>query len=224
MKKIKSEYLEIRKVDTQKLIQFGFERASGGFIYKTNINNGQFTLKIKVIEPDEIYSEMVENETGELYTLHLTDSNGAFVGKIKEEYNKILNDIFEKCFCMNVFKYKTTYEIIDYIKEKYGDEVEYLWEKFPDNAVARRKDNKKWYLAILTVCKDKLGFKTKEKTEVIDLRANPDEMENLAKTGYIFPGYHMNKKHWISILLDGSVDTKIIYDRIDISYNLARGK
>lgn len=222
MKKIKSEYLDIRKANPQKLLDYGFKRNPDGFLYKKEINNGQFILKIKVVELVEIFSEMVENETGEIYTLHLTDSDGAFVGQIKEEYNNILNDIFEKCFNMNVFKYKTTYEIIDYIKEKYGDDVEYLWKKFPDNAVARRKDNKKWYLAILTVGKDKLGFETKDKVEVIDLRANPDEIPDLIKTGYIYPGYHMNKKHWISILLDGTTDIKEICDRIDNSYILAR--
>ena len=38
----------------------------------------------------------------------------------------------------------------------YCDELEFLWQKFPDNAVWRRKDNKKWYGALLTVSKEKL--------------------------------------------------------------------
>lgn len=34
---------------------------------------------------------------------------------------------------------------IEYVRKKYGDELEFLWTKFPDNAAWRRKDNRKWY-------------------------------------------------------------------------------
>jgi predicted DNA-binding protein (MmcQ/YjbR family) len=141
---------------------------------------------------------------------------------VREEYNGILKDIAQNCYEIGVFKYETTYKIMDYIKTKYNDDVEYLWEKFPDNAVARRKDNKKWYLAILTVAKDKLGFEDKGKIEIIDLRVKPDELQELIKNDNIFPAYHMNKKHWITMLLDGSTSLDEIHKRIDESYILAK--
>ena len=34
------------------------------------------------------------------------------------------------------------------------------------------------------------------------------------------PGYHMNKMHWNTIEIDGSIPDKMIYEFIDISYNL----
>lgn len=40
----------------------------------------------------------------------------------------------------------------------------------------------------------------------------------------IVPGYHMNKKHWNTILLDGSVPEKLIRELIDHSYELIRSK
>lgn len=40
----------------------------------------------------------------------------------------------------------------------------------------------------------------------------------------IIPGYHMNKKHWNTIILDGTVPSKLIYELIDHSYELVRGK
>lgn len=39
-----------------------------------------------------------------------------------------------------------------------------------------------------------------------------------------FAGYHMNKKHWITIKLDGSVNINEIYELIDNSYNLSKNK
>lgn len=70
--------------------------------------------------------------------------------------------------------------------------------------------------------KNKLGLDGSGKTEIIDLRINPDELKNIADGKKYFLGYHMNKKHWITICLDGSVDLQEIFDRIDASYALAK--
>ena len=118
------------------------------------------------------------------------------------------------------FKSKITKIVIKYIKEQYGDNLEFLWEKYPSTAVFRRKDTKKWYCIFMPVSKDKFGFKSKEIAEVINLKAPSEEIIMIVDNKTIFPAYHMNKKHWISIILDGSLDIEEIYSRIDISYNL----
>ncbi len=206
-----------KKVNLKKLADFGFVDN----VYKTEIMNGEFILSVKINDKGEVLTELVEEDSGEFYTLHLVEYvQGSFVGQVKEEYEKVLSDIAEKCFDNDIFKFEYSKLVIKYAKEKYGDNVEYLWEKFPDNAVCRRKDNKKWYFAILTVGKDKLGFESKEKVEVIDLRAPTEEIEKLVDNKKYFAGYHMNKKHWLTIILDGSVLIDEIYERIDKSYNL----
>lgn len=40
----------------------------------------------------------------------------------------------------------------------------------------------------------------------------------------VLPGYHMNKKHWNTIVVDGSVASKQIKEWIDHSYELVKGK
>jgi predicted DNA-binding protein (MmcQ/YjbR family) len=40
----------------------------------------------------------------------------------------------------------------------------------------------------------------------------------------VTPGYHMNKKHWNTVLLDGSVPDKEIFSWIDHAYELITGK
>ena len=206
-----------KKVNFKKLKDFGFVNNT----YKTEIMNGEFILTVKINNNSNVSTELVEKESGEIYTLHLVEYvQGAFVGQVKEEYEKVLSDIVDNCFESDVFKYEYSKLVIKYAKEKYQDDVEYLWEKFPDNAVCRRKDNKKWYFAILTVSKDKFGFDSNEKVEVIDLRASTEEIEKLVDNKKYFAGYHMNKKHWFTIILDGSVPINEIYKRIDTSYNL----
>ncbi len=220
---MKNEIFNDKKVNINKLIEFGFTKNNNIYEYSTILNN-DFSLRIKLKEPNILLTEITEIETGEIYTLHLTDAQGQFVGEIRKEYKNTLENIKNNCFENNIFKSAQTQEIIKYIKDKYGDNLEYLWEKFPDNAIARRKDNSKWYLAILTIKKDRLGFNSNENVEVIDLRANVDEIPKLVKQLGIYPGYHMNKKHWITIILDDSYDINEIFKKIDESYLLAAKK
>ena len=213
-----------KKLNESKLINYGFNLKKINYSYTLPLLNGDFLLRVEISNSGEIKTTLTETETNDLYTLHLTDAQGNFVGKIREEYRAVLEDIAEKCFDDFIFKSDYSYKVIDYVKEKYGDDVEYLWEKFPENAVARRKDNSKWYLAILTVRADKLGFESKENIEVIDLRAEVNEIPDLLKQDNIYPAYHMNKTHWITIILDGSMGIKEIYNFIDKSYSLADKK
>ena len=184
--------------------------------------NGQFTLDIKISQTD-ITTRVIEKDVGEEYSLFLVEgASGSFVGSVRAEYEKVLTDIAENCFDKYVFKCENSNLIIEYVRQKYGDELEFLWEKFSDNAVWRRKDNKKWYGALLTVNKSKLGLPVDEKTEILDLRT--ENTESIVDGAGFFKGYHMNKKSWLTVLLDGTVDINKIYPLIDESYKLANKK
>ena len=211
-----------KKFNSKKLLDYGFTKNKDGYIYSIDICNKDFLLTVAISKSNEIKTKLIEKSTNEVYTLHLAKSAvGDFVGKIRDEYNKILEDITLKCFDMDIFESDYTYKVIGYAMKKYGDKEEYLWPKFPRNAVCRRKDNQKWYLAILSVNGTKLGLKD-EIIEVLDIRAPKDEVPELLKNKYIYPAYHMNKKSWITIVLDGSCPIEEIFSRIDTSYNLAK--
>ena len=214
--------IQNKKPNSEKLLSYGFKK-SAGFVYKKDILNGEFILEVYISKNGNMDTKVVESSTGELYTLHLVQGvKGSFVGKIKNEYESVINDIVINCFEYDVFNEPLTLKIIQYIKEKYNDEPEYLWEKFPRNAVFRRKDNQKWYAAILTAKKCKIGINDEnEIAEIIDLRAKPEEIEKLTDKKFVYPGYHMNKKHWITVPLDGKVPSARICKLIDTSYELA---
>ena len=100
--------------------------------------------------------------------------------------------------------------------------LKFYWEKFPRNAICRRKDNQKQYLAILSVKGSKIGLETDEVVEVIDLRVPKDKISYILQCNNIYPAYHMNKKSWITIVLDNSINMTDIYEYIDESYLLAK--
>ncbi len=211
-----------KKPNFAKLLKFGFEENKDGYKFVKSFLDNQFELTVEISKSGKIKTKVIEVDFGEEYTLHLVQSaEGTFVGKVREEYDKILNSIEEECFDNDVFKYEMTKKLIDYVTKKYGDEIECLWEKFPDNGIFRRKDTQKWYAAILTVKRNKFGFKSDESVEVVDLRVPAEDMEIVLSNKNVYPGYHMNKKHWISIILDGSMPLKDICRFVDNSYILA---
>jgi predicted DNA-binding protein (MmcQ/YjbR family) len=59
----------------------------------------------------------------------------------------------------------------------------------------------------------------------INLKCDPSLAIELRERFFsVTPGYHMNKKHWNTILLDGSIPDKEVFSWIDHSYNLVSGK
>ncbi len=164
---------------------------------------------------------MTENENGEPYVLYKTGASGTYVGKIRTAIEQVLSDVARQCYETAVFKTEQAQMIIKYVRESYGDELEFLWKKFPDNAVWRRKDNKKWYGAILTVAGKKLGLETDKIVEIIDLRMNSTEAETVLSRKHYYPGWHMNKKSWYTFVLDGSISNEELKERMMESYVLA---
>jgi len=214
-----------RKLCSEKLIPFGFSKKEKIYVYLTNIFNEQFQMNVTITEGEENFVNVIDNGSKEEYVLHLVPSaQGAFVGTVREEYENVLRLIAEYCFEIEIFKTEDAKSIIRYVRKKYNDELEFLWKKFPDYAIFRRKDNNKWYGLILTVKKNKLGLKGAEELEIFDMRMEPEELEKIVDGNKYFRGYHMNKKHWCTICLDGFVPMKEIEKYIDKSYALAAKK
>lgn len=126
---------------------------------------------------------------------------------------------------MHKFKSPQSRELIKYVANQYGHDLEFLWPKTPDNAIWRRGDNQKWFGAILTVKKNKIIPGTDDTpVEILDIRISPDMLDFVVDGKKIFPGWHMNKRHWITVILDGRITTRQIESLLDISYELALKK
>ena len=216
-------YFVRKKANGSKLLSYGFEEKNHAWRYERRILDDQFRLVVLVSASGEVSTQMFDTDTDTEYVLYKDMGVvGSFVGDVRAACVTILEDIADKCFDPEVFKQPQTKEIIRYVNEKYGDELEFLWEKFPDNAVWRRKDNRKWYGAILTVARRKLDDgKSDAIVEILDLRMEKGADDFIDKERF-YPGWHMNKKSWYTILLDGTVETKEIFQRIDESYQLAK--
>ena len=217
-----TNFIKDKKIDFKKLEEFGFKLKDNSYYYHTSLLKNQFKMSVKISLDNSIFTEIIDTETNEAYVLHLLEiKRSGYSEKVYKVYSQILEKIQKECFEDEIFKANYTKEIVAYIKNKYRDELEFLWEKSPKNAVVRRKSSKKWYAVILTVSKRKLNLDSDEIIEVINLHNRVEEIEKLIDNKKYFPAYHMNKKHWCTICLDGTVELKEIYKLIDISYELA---
>lgn len=60
-----------------------------------------------------------------------------------------------------------------------------------------------------------------ETFESINLKCDPEQaVEIREKYDSVLPGYHMNKKHWNTVLIDGRIPDKLLLEWIDNSYLL----
>lgn len=113
-------------------------------------------------------------------------------------------------------------EILSYVKKNFNTEPDYPWVKHPNYAVLRHKSNRKMYGIIMTISKKKLGLTGEEDIEALNVKCEPELKDMLRSHPAVLPAYHMNKKHWVTIVLDGSFPKENIYNLIDLSYNLTK--
>ncbi len=115
-------------------------------------------------------------------------------------------------------------KIFSYVKKQYDTDPEYLWSSNPDYAVLRHRRNRKWYGIVMDVQKSKLGLPDEGRVWVINVKTTSAVIEDIPDSPGFLPRYHMNKKYWLSILLDGTVPEKVVQQFIDTSYELTRDK
>lgn len=208
--------------DWEKLRRFGFVQTGSGYIYETILPDGQFAVRITVAANGAVKADVIDSATGEIYVLvKVSAATGPFVGKIRSQFEQLVSDVSRQCFFPNAFKSKTAAQVLAYVRAKYGSEPEFLWEKFSGNAILRRSDNAKWYAVLINLPASKIGVAGEERIDIIDLRVEAQSVGSLIDGCCYFPAYHMNKKHWITICLDGLLPVEEICRRIDESYCLA---
>ena len=109
--------------------------------------------------------------------------------------------------------------IMRYMQDTYGTEAEYLWADSPDSAVFRHPASRKWYAIIMGVLPERLGLSGEQVLYVMNVKCSTIMIGSLLSTKGFLPAYHMNKNHWISIVLDNSVPDDQIPPLLELSYD-----
>lgn len=110
--------------------------------------------------------------------------------------------------------------IIKYAKDKCQAKIDFPWKNFPNYAVLRHQGSDKWFALLMNVPREKLSLKGDGDIDVVNLKCRPELVGSLRIKDGFLPAYHMNKEHWVTVLLDNTVPEDLIYELIDDSYTL----
>ena len=116
-----------------------------------------------------------------------------------------------------------------------GVACDHPWEPSPTYTVYRHSDNKKWLALVFDATKEQLlrlkpednavqEYVDGEKIDIVNLKLDPEMIDDVVKSPGIFPAFHMDRRHWITVLLNGTVDAKILWPLVEMSYILTMKK
>ena len=112
---------------------------------------------------------------------------------------------------------------LDYCLGTFGTSPDYPFDEDFDTAVLRHADNRKWFALMMKVSRRKFGLDSDETVDVINLKLPVEMFGSFGKDDGVYPAYHMNKLHWISVLLPDATDETIAF-LTGVSYEATKAK
>ena len=117
----------------------------------------------------------------------------------------------------------TKQDFFEYCLSKYSTAPDYPFDEDSVTAVFRHADNRKWYALAMRVSRRKFGLDSDDVIDVVNLKL-PTEMFGSFGVGEgVYPAYHMNKLHWISVLLPDAPDDVVKF-LVNVSFEATRNK
>ena len=117
----------------------------------------------------------------------------------------------------------TREEYFEYCLNTYGTSPDYPFEEDFESAVMRHTDSKKWFALLMRVPKSKLGIDDDTITEVLNLKIPTELFGSFGKEDFVFPAYHMNKLHWVSVMIEFA-DDEVVKFLLNASYTATKTK
>lgn len=105
----------------------------------------------------------------------------------------------------------TNQQFLEYCLYMYGTSPDYPFEDPHDTAVLRHGDNRKWYAIVMKVSRRKFGLDSDEVIHVVNLKLPIEMFGSFGVADGVYPAYHMNKTHWISVLLPDAPEDVVAF-------------
>ena len=182
-------------------------------------------MMIIVVYDGAIKGRIIDLSLNDEYTAFRVEGTTGYSAQIRQKYIELLTDIRDHCCKKQYFKAPQAQRISDYIFEAYGSAPEFLWSNIPSYAAFRQPGKKKWFAVMGSVPLSKVDREAKsaQPVEVINVKVDQDRIKDyLARPG-IYEAFHMNKKCWVSIILDDTLPDDAIHGMIDDSNRSIQG-
>ena len=117
----------------------------------------------------------------------------------------------------------TKQQFLQYCFDTFGTSPDYPFDEDFETAVLRHSDNRKWYALIMRISRRKLGLPSDEAVDVVNLKLPTDMFGSFGSDDGVYPAYHMNKLHWISVILPDAPDDVINF-LTNVSFEATKDK
>ena len=215
---IEQEIFDNYQISPEKLMEYGFQPDGNRLVFTKELPKEN--LQIVLTCDGQISGKILDLALGEEYTAFRVQEAAGFGAEVRQKYVGLLTEIREKCARNLHFRTEQARRISDYIAETYDGSPDFLWPSIPSYGAFRREGTKKWYaiMGSVPLCKVDPDSDSRREVEVINVKVDSSRIrEILAMKGY-YPAFHMNKKSWVSIILDDTLSDPEIRQRIDESY------
>ncbi len=115
----------------------------------------------------------------------------------------------------------TKQEFLEYCRGAYGTSPDYPFDEDFETAVLRHQENRKWYAIVMKVSRRKFGFESDEVIDVVNLKLPVEMVGSFGVADGVYPAYHMNKLHWISVPLPDAPDD-IVQFLVNVSFQATK--
>ena len=117
----------------------------------------------------------------------------------------------------------TKHKFLSFCLNTYGTSPDYPFDDWMKSAVLRHADNRKWYAIVMKVSRRKFEFDSDEVIDVVNLKLPTEMFGSFGAADGIYPAYHMNKLHWISVLLPDAPDD-VVQFLVNVSFEATKDK
>ena len=114
-------------------------------------------------------------------------------------------------------------EFLKYCRDTYGTSPDYPFDDLFETAVLRHANNRKWYALVMRVSRRKFGLESDEVIDVVNLKLPTEMFGSFGAADGVYHAYHMNKLHWISVLLPNAPDD-IVQFLTNVSFEATKAK
>ena len=117
----------------------------------------------------------------------------------------------------------TKQQFLSYCLDTYGTSPDYPFDEDFETAVLRHTYNRKWYAIVMRVSRCKFGLESDEVIDVVNLKLPTEMFGSFGAADGVYPAYHMNKLHWISVLLPDAPDD-VVQFLVNVSFKATENK
>lgn len=199
--------------------EYGFEVSDKKYVIRKPLPESGFYAVFRISERS-FEAKVYEEPDGEEYLpFDVGIDSGGFVSTIRSYVDDAVEDIVRKCFALADIKAL----LLEYVREKYGTIPEAPWGYLEEYHTLNTAKRHKWYGLFMLIPYRYLGVDREGRINVLNLKVRTEDIPGIIDHIHYFPAYHMNKKHWISILLDRDADVAEIKKLLDESYVIVEG-